>query len=90
MATQIPLIPRDKDGKLPSFAWPGGYPIVYWTGGGDYLCAECATASSDENEPGKYGVQAGDVHWEGAPIACDRCPAVIESAYGDPEADCGE
>ena len=30
-----------RDGTLPRWAWPGGYPIGYVTGDGDTLCAAC-------------------------------------------------
>jgi hypothetical protein len=72
---------RDDIGRLPAYAWPGGYPIYYLTGDGLTVCPECANA--DTSDP----AVAGDVHWEGEPMQCDDCNADIESAYGDPGAD---
>lgn len=34
---------RLPDGSLESFAWPGGYPIVYQDGHGETLCPACAS-----------------------------------------------
>jgi hypothetical protein len=69
------------DGRLPAYAWPGGYPIVYLTRNGLVLCPDCANKPEDE-----YGdpAVAGDVFWEGAPMECGDCGRQIESAYGDP------
>ncbi len=83
---------RDENGKLPAYAWPGAYPLVYITKSGTTLCPSCA------NDWGEYGpdpaysrdpVVEGDVHWEGPPIECgaDGCSNDIESAYGDPDED---
>ncbi len=70
------LAESESDGKLPAYASPGGYPIVY-TGDAGCYCPTCA------NDTGKclalldYGV-----HWEGDPIACEECGEEIASAYG--------
>jgi hypothetical protein len=38
------------DGRtLDSWAWPGGYPIVYVTGRTDVLCPSCAQERIDHN-----------------------------------------
>lgn len=81
---RIDDIERDKNGDLPAYAWPGGYPIIYLTGMGDTLCADCATkeaADPDANDPAVLA----DVFYEGAPIDCDDCGKKIESAYGEPD-----
>jgi hypothetical protein len=70
-------------GKLMSFAWPGGYPIVYLTALDFVLCPDCANGGGDcEDEP-----VTADIYWEGAPMTCDHCETKIESAYGDPDAE---
>lgn len=64
---------------LPSFAWPGGYQIVYYTAGGLTICPECAN-DTDTSDP----VTSGDVYWEGPDEYCEDCGTAIPSAYGDP------
>jgi hypothetical protein len=84
-------LPRDSDGKLSAFAWPGGYPIYYTTRDGGTLCPACANGEngSDAALPGQddpqWHVVAADIHWEGDPMMCDHCYKDIESAYGVPE-----
>lgn len=75
-------IPRDSDGLLPKYAWPGGYPMYYLTEAGLTICGDCAN-DEDTSDP----VAAGDIYWEGPPIVCDDRMEVITSAYGDPDAD---
>lgn len=74
---------RDDAGLLPTYAWPGGYPIIYHTRRGLTICPECAnkTEQDEIDDP----VAQGDVFWEGPPIECDDCDRLIESAYGDPD-----
>jgi hypothetical protein len=79
--------------EYPAHAWPGGYPVVYYTADGLTICARCAN-DPDTSDP----VTAGDIYWEGPAMPCDdgsQCgamvngawsPGVIESAYGDPDA----
>lgn len=73
-------LPRDSDGTLAAFAWPGGYPIVYWTHNCDaVLCAACAEGADD--------IENADTYMEGPALVCDDCGKILESAYGDPEED---
>lgn len=72
---------RDDRGLLPSYAWPGGYQIIYHTKDGGIICPECANREVDASQE----VIAYDVFYEGAPLNCDDCNTLIESAYGDPE-----
>lgn len=72
---------RDLDtGKLPSYAWPGGYQMVYLTRDGGCICPDCANKDVDQSQD----VISGDVYWEGPAMQCDDCGKLIESAYGDP------
>lgn len=41
-------LPRDDDGQLSAFAWPGGYAIAYITSDGGVLCAKCAREAEAE------------------------------------------
>jgi hypothetical protein len=76
-------------GALDPFAWPGGYPILYYPKSardltGDVLCATCAEEWRDKGDT-PYGL-ARDVFYEGPPETCDGCGVEVESAYGDPDA----
>jgi hypothetical protein len=73
---------RDANGKLPTYSWPGAYPIIYLTASNDVLCADCANKPVDEygDPPVAYGA-----HWEGEPEVCEDCGKEIESAYGVPD-----
>jgi hypothetical protein len=75
----------DENGKLPAYAWPGGYQITYLTRDGLEICPDCAN-QEDASDP----VTDGDVYWEGPAITCDDCGKEIESAYGDPAGDTDE
>lgn len=67
-----------ENGKLPAYAWPGGYPIYYYTDDGSMFCPDCAQDGEE--------VTTGEVYWEGPAIECDGyCGKMLESAYGDPE-----
>ena len=71
---------RDDNGKLPSCAWPGGYPILYQDKHGSDLCPDCANRDVDDSQ----ACVGWFIHYEGAPVTCDDCGEMIESAYGDP------
>jgi hypothetical protein len=76
--------------ELPSYAWPGGYQLAYYSPNGDTLCPACAnrlrlgldTPASDNDR-----ITMVDAYYEGPPIQCANCNEDIESAYGDPDAD---
>jgi hypothetical protein len=87
---------RGDDGKLEAYAWPGGYPIVYYCEDGGSLCPACANNENgsiaytgdlpaDCIEDKQWHIVACDVYYEGPIINCDHCNAEIESAYGDPD-----
>lgn len=82
MATLDELRAAAPDGRLPAVAWPGAYPMTYLTQDGLTICPSCANDPDVSDPP-----IAGDVYWEGAPIACEDCGKAIASAYGDPDAD---
>ena len=76
---------RNTDGKLPAYAWPGCYPILYLDQENSVLCAACATNSLDDpDEVPQFRPVACDVYYEGEPETCTQCGTEIESAYGDP------
>lgn len=81
-AKEVAKLPRDKDGKLTAYAWPGGYEVVYYHHDGETVCSECARILEQE-----HGVQGGHPdcpitmfqtdetieHWE----QCSECNRVI-------------
>ena len=80
--------------KAASYAWPGGYPIIYITNDGDVACADCCNGQngaefrvkdSDAIRGDGWAIDAADCYYEGPTIPCCHCGAEIDSAYGDPE-----
>ena len=71
---------RDDAGKLPAYAWPGGYPIYYVTEDGLTVCPTCANDETSDD------VVAADVNYEDAALYCDDCNKRIESAYAEDDA----
>ncbi len=76
---------RDQDGKLPKYAWPGGYAVAYVADDGEYLCADCA------NTDGHVGGLADGFRLEGYETSdwhdvgegdwtCAHCSKVIDPA----------
>lgn len=81
---------RDDDGLFPSYAWPGGYPLIYLCEDGGVLCPRCAnrfdgSEASESSDDPQWRLVASDVYYEGPVIQCDHCNDDIESAYGDPD-----
>lgn len=76
---------------LPSYAWPGGYPIAYRCGDGEIICPDCVNKNIDlvnreiNNKRDQWHVQCAFIHWEGPPEICSHCNTQIESAYGEPD-----
>jgi hypothetical protein len=71
----------DNDLTLPSFAWPGGYPLYYLTVENTVLCPEHA------NTEGEYQdelICAFGINYEDTDLWCEHSHK-IESAYGEPE-----
>lgn len=42
-------LPRDEDGLLTQFAWPGGYELYYLYSDGEICCAGCARQQEVDN-----------------------------------------
>lgn len=72
------------DGTLPAYAWPGGYPLHYYSKRGDTFCADCANQSDAEPE-----IVDADIALEGPSDYCEGCGKELETAYGDPDKDSG-
>lgn len=82
-------LPRNDDGTLASWAWPGGYPIYYLDKGNRPLCPSCAqeldNTGDDEDKPIR-----NDINWENSSLTCDECNQRIESAYAEEEVEIEE
>ncbi len=80
------MLQRDESGKLPAFAWPGGYPIYYLADDGEALCPDCANLpeAHEGGDGDGWRLEGQGVHWEGEPLSCAHCNREIESAYGVP------
>lgn len=83
---------RLENGKLPAFAFPGGYPIVYLFGDNRVCCPGCANGengseASASHEESMWRLAGWFVHYEGEPEICSHCNSVIESAYGPVESE---
>lgn len=87
-----PELPRDEDGQLTAYAWPGGYPLFYDVKDGGVLCVKCAREAEaeglikDPDDPQWY-IVAADVNYESPDLYCDHCGERIPSAYAEPECD---
>ena len=73
---------RGEDGKLITWAWPGGYPVLYITKKNEILCPDCANSTDPANEEDPPIM--GFIHYEGPPEQCADCGKLTESAYGEP------
>jgi hypothetical protein len=76
--------------SFPSYAWPGGYPIVYVDpeDESEILCADTVREMIESGDwPDGRSVDSY-THYEGSPVEC-TCGRVIESAYGNPDAETG-
>jgi hypothetical protein len=77
---------RLSNGKLPAYAFPGGYPIFYLATDNGVLCPDCANQYTPErdNEDQLKPVLC-DINYEDESLFCEHCNKRIESAYGDSE-----
>lgn len=78
---------RDDAGKLPAYAWPGGYPLLYVLDDGESLCSDCVNDPSNPihegGEPDGWRLEGCEIHWEGSPATCAHCGRETPSAYGE-------
>lgn len=83
----------DETQTLPSFAWPGGYPMFYVDGDNSVLCPKCANRQVTEavEEIGEHGEPLVprflpadyEANYEDDSLYCDECSTRIESAYAE-------
>jgi hypothetical protein len=73
---------RDENGKLPAYAWPGGYPVYYLASDNGVLCPKCANEYKPESDnENQLKPLAFGINWEDAMLFCEHCNVRIESAY---------
>jgi len=83
MSSQNSLPKRDDNGKFPTYAWPGGYPIVYFCADGAILCPSCANLPEAHEGPGgerEWRLTGADALYEGRET-CAHCEGEIVGAY---------
>lgn len=73
----------DNDGKIPSHAWPGGYPLYYVTADGGTLSPKAvieneALCSGDDPQ---WSVVAVQTNYEDTELYCDHTGERIDAAY---------
>jgi len=83
---------RDEQGDLIFCTFPGGYTVVYQDKEANVYCPDCANGfETEELTPDEESLRTriicGDLYQEGPPIWCDGCGKMIESDYGDPDAE---
>ena len=72
--------------EWPSWAWPGGYPIAYYTRDGGCLCPSCANENMNltlDKDYDQWCIVAQEINYEDNDLQCDNCYADIPAAYGD-------
>lgn len=67
------------NGQLPSYAWPGGYPVYYIDSNDWVLCPDCANQNDEKGNGSKLSCYG--INWEDNELYCDDCGTRIESAY---------
>ena len=70
-------LPRDEDGQLSAYAWPGGYPIYSLDRESNTLCPPCANNDTDQAR------MMARINYDDHTLCCDECSTRIETAYGD-------
>ncbi len=71
--------------ELPSYAWPGGYQMIYFIDG-DAVCPKCIMEVLRETYMTGREQISRDIFCEGPSEICSECGEKIKSAYGDPNA----
>lgn len=81
-----PNLPRNDDGTLAEYAWPGGYQLYYVTKDSGILCPDCANMAAregltnDRNDAQWYIIGA-EINYEDSDLYCDHCSERIPEAY---------
>jgi hypothetical protein len=75
---------RMENGLMPSFAWPGGYPLYYIVADCGCLCPQCVNENLgllQDPDDKQWHVISYEVNYEDDSLQCDHCYKLIESAY---------
>lgn len=80
-----PDIPRENDGTVPKWAWPGGYPLFYVCEDGGDICSDCVNHDEGfrEIDAPDWNVNGYAINYEDPELYCDGCGRRIESAYAE-------
>ena len=71
------MAPKKNDqGLYPSYSWPGGYPLYYFTDEEEVVCPSCI--NKHDSPP-----IAVEVNYADSRLCCGHCDTRIESAYGE-------
>lgn len=81
--TLLNAIRAENDGKLPEFAWPGGYQCYYFTEDGLSICADCANKPTDGAGATSDPVADADINYEDNALFCEDCGKKIPASYGE-------
>ena len=72
--------------EVPSYSFPGLYPIYYATADAEAICPDCVNANrplcADPNAD-KWYVTDTDINYEDPELYCAHCNQRIESAYAE-------
>lgn len=74
---------------LPSFAFPGGYPLYYLFADGGVCCPVCVNRNITDIDAGRTNSHGGwklcgcEANYEDADLCCDHCHKPIPAAYAD-------
>jgi len=81
-----------ENGKIVSYAWPGGYPVFYICKDGGILCPDCVQENLkliqeniETESQADWRVIGSDINWEDSSLHCDNCSKRIQSAYSEDE-----
>jgi len=84
---------KECEDTFPSYAWPGGYTIIYVCGDGEVFCGDCVNGengsevlNSPFGEDESWDVEDCRTYDEGPSLNCVHCNKELESSYGDPDA----
>ena len=73
-----------ENGKLASYAFPGGYLMFYITEDCGVLCPDCANENREltyDPDDKQWYIIAADINHEDNGLFCDNCCKQIEAAY---------
>jgi hypothetical protein len=84
---------KDRDGRWLSHLPADFVPILYGMEDGSWVCADCLNAMRDlilrgiiscvAVEDPSWRLTKYELHYDGPPVICVHCDAVIESMFGE-------